>query len=348
MIEHNSIVNPAEKSTPARTVEMVTLEIRTLQRQAQQVILGYAIEIGRRLVEVKAMLPHGEWGDYLAREVEYSKSTANNFMRIFQEYGAEQQSLFGPQANSQAIGNLSYTKALRLLALPTEEREEFIAENHVEDMSTRELEEAVKARDEAMRRAEQDRTERDAAEQARKKMADDMTLANQRIAQLRDELEEIRKQPVDVAVEQVDEKTLERTRLEARKAAEQALCAELQSAEEKAKQILREKEALEANLKKAKEQEKQAKNSATSALKQLEDAKKETERIRKELKLAGNKKVAAFGVYFESVQGDFTRMLSVLHELTDGGEIETTQKLTTAVLALLDEMKKQLPSKGAV
>ena len=36
---------------PARTVEAVTLEIQTLQRQAQQLLLGYAIEIGRRLVE---------------------------------------------------------------------------------------------------------------------------------------------------------------------------------------------------------------------------------------------------------------------------------------------------------
>ena len=50
-------------SQPARTVEAVTLEIQTLQRQAQQLLLGYAIEIGRRLVEVKAMLPHGQWGD---------------------------------------------------------------------------------------------------------------------------------------------------------------------------------------------------------------------------------------------------------------------------------------------
>ena len=44
-------------SQPARTVEAVTLEIQTLQRQAQQLLLGYAIEIGRRLVEVRAALP---------------------------------------------------------------------------------------------------------------------------------------------------------------------------------------------------------------------------------------------------------------------------------------------------
>ena len=143
-----------DASPPVRTVETVTLEIRTLQRQAQQVILGYAIEIGRRLEEVKAMLPHGRWGDYLKQEVNYSQSTAQNFMRIFREYGASQQSLFGGVANSQALGNLTYTKALQLLALPdAEERERFVAEHDVEAMSTRELDKALKEREEALEAA---------------------------------------------------------------------------------------------------------------------------------------------------------------------------------------------------
>ena len=139
---------------PPRTVETVTLEIRTLQRQAQQIMLGYAVEIGRRLEEVKAMLPHGQWGEYLKSEVEYSQSTANNFMRIYREYGATQQSLFGGEAKSQAFANLTYTKALRLLAIPAEEdREQFMAEHDVEGMSNRELDKALKEREEALEAA---------------------------------------------------------------------------------------------------------------------------------------------------------------------------------------------------
>lgn len=95
---------PAEVApAPPRTVETVTLEIRTLQRQAQQIMLSYAVEIGRRLEEVKAILPHGQWGDYLKNEVDYSQSTANNFMRIYREYGAAQQSLFGGEAKELLI-----------------------------------------------------------------------------------------------------------------------------------------------------------------------------------------------------------------------------------------------------
>ena len=145
---------PVEIKAAPRTVETVTLEIRTLQRQAQQIMLGYAVEIGRRLEEVKAILPHGQWGDYLKNEVDYSQSTANNFMRIYREYGATQQSLFGGEAKSQAFANLTYTKALRLLAIPNEEeREQFMAEHDVEGMSNRELDKALKEREEALEAA---------------------------------------------------------------------------------------------------------------------------------------------------------------------------------------------------
>ena len=146
---------PAEVApAPPRTVETVTLEIRTLQRQAQQIMLGYAVEIGRRLEEVKAILPHGQWRDYLKNEVDYSQSTANNFMRIYREYGAAQQSLFGGEAKSQAFANLTYTKALRLLAIPDEEeREQFMAEHDVGNMSNRELDKALKEREEALEAA---------------------------------------------------------------------------------------------------------------------------------------------------------------------------------------------------
>lgn len=149
---------------PVRTAETVTLEIRSLKQKAarilQQIALDYAIQIGQRLVELKAMVPHGQWGDYLKREVEYSQSTAQNLMRIYREYGASQQSLFGGVANSQALGNLPYTKALQLLALPdAEERERFVAEHDVESMSTRELDKALKARDEAEEEAASARQE---------------------------------------------------------------------------------------------------------------------------------------------------------------------------------------------
>jgi chromosome segregation ATPase len=65
-------------------------------------------------------------------------------MRLFDEYGDKQITLFGAVANSQTFGSLSYSKALALLALPEEEREEFVESHPVDDMSTRELEKKIK------------------------------------------------------------------------------------------------------------------------------------------------------------------------------------------------------------
>ena len=81
----------------------------------------------------------------MANEVQFSQSTANNMMRIFEEYGDTQLGLFG--GDSQALTSLTYTKALRLLAIPAEEREEFVVENNVEELSTRELERIIKERE---------------------------------------------------------------------------------------------------------------------------------------------------------------------------------------------------------
>lgn len=150
--------------TEERTIGMVTVEIQTLQRQAQQIVLGYAIEIGRRLTEAKGMLPHGEWGKWLENEVRYSKSTANNFMRIFEEYGNAQMGLFGPEANSQTLGSLPYTKALKLLAIPEEERESFAEAHRVDEISTRELDRLIKERDQAMEAKQEADRKKDAAE----------------------------------------------------------------------------------------------------------------------------------------------------------------------------------------
>lgn len=166
-----------EVPPPPRTVETVTLEIRTLQHQANGIILNYAIEIGRRLEEAKAMLPHGEWGAWLKRELDYSQSTAQNFMRVFREYGDSQQSLFGGAPKSQTFGNLTYSKALRLLAIPDEEeRERFAVENDVEHMTTRELNEALKARNEAEEKAaaaeDEARGLRQEAERLREELTD--------------------------------------------------------------------------------------------------------------------------------------------------------------------------------
>jgi len=150
-----------------RTPQIVAAEINSIKDQTRTIILCNSIEIGRRLVEAKSIVEHGEWGEWLKNSVDYQKSTANNLMRIFEEYGANQIALFGDNAKSQALGNLGYTQAIALLGVPSEDREQFIKDNDIESMSTRQLQEAIKAQKDAESRADEAEKKASAAESER-------------------------------------------------------------------------------------------------------------------------------------------------------------------------------------
>jgi len=138
-----------------RDIEIIAAEINNIKEQTRIMVLNNSIEIGRRLVEAKSIIQHGQWGAWLEESVNYSQRTANNLMRIFEEYGSNQISLFGA-SNSQAFANLSYSQAVALLGIPDiEEREAFIKENNVEDMSSRELQQVIKAKEKAEKEKEE-------------------------------------------------------------------------------------------------------------------------------------------------------------------------------------------------
>ncbi len=336
-------MNEMEKTE--RTVDTVTLEINTLHRQAQQMMLGYVIEIGRRLVEVKGMLPYGSWGTYLAQRTPYSQSTANNFMKIFQEYGDENLSLFEEGTKSQTFGKLSYTQALALLALPADEREEFSRENQVENMSSRQLQEAIKERNQAreeaqrLKNAARDLEEAKAslahAEQSRAKMEEDMRLLNQRLedmnqeaAQKDEELRALRDKPVEVAVMEADPVQLEQARQEGLEQARKEAADQLEKSKAALKKA-REKE------KAAREQLQQLQEAADRAIAMAEEAKKEAA-------AAGNREVATFQALFDQAQALVNKMGAIRRSVDQ----ETAGKLSRAMLALAEAIQKDVEENG--
>lgn len=128
-------------TTSGRSIHTVTAEIVAISNQAAQMAYMSMIEIGKRLVEAKEMVDHGEWGAYLKNEVKFSQRTANNFMQIYTR------SLSG--SNSQTFANLGYSQIVKLLALPDEEVAELARDHNLEDMSVRQLEQAIRERDAA-------------------------------------------------------------------------------------------------------------------------------------------------------------------------------------------------------
>lgn len=120
-----------------RPIEVIETEINFYKNQTATGI----IEIGKRLIEAKAQLPHGEWGKWLEEKVEFSQRTANQFMKVASEF-----------PNSQALANIGQTKIFALLDLPPEQRQDFINSNPIDDMTTRELQKAIKEKKEADQR----------------------------------------------------------------------------------------------------------------------------------------------------------------------------------------------------
>ncbi len=129
-----------------RTPLVIAAEINRIKQQTCKIMLTNAIEVGKRLKEAKALLPHGEWGKWLIESVSYSQRTANRLMQLFEEYGDK---LFvsvddGGNSNSSALTNLTYYQALLLLGIPEDEREKFILQHDVKDMTSRELDQTLK------------------------------------------------------------------------------------------------------------------------------------------------------------------------------------------------------------
>ena len=121
-------------------IKQIELEINFYKEQTAKNI----IEIGKRLIQAKEMLPHGEWGKWLEEKVEFTQQTANKFMRVASEMG-----------EYASMRNLGTAKLFSLLSLPSSDREEFIESNPVEDMTTRELQQAIKEKKELEKQVEE-------------------------------------------------------------------------------------------------------------------------------------------------------------------------------------------------
>ena len=177
------------------------------------------------------------------------------------------------------------------------------------------------------------------------KIAQDMALANERVAQLSRELEELRSRPVEVAVQHAEEEELEQARREAAADARvrvEALENELAAARKQQSDLLNQHQEMDQKLKEARQARRDAMDAQKAAREELKQTREALERARKELRASGNKEITQFGVYFEACQEDFSRMMGILHKLKAGGDDEGRAKLTAAGGALLGAMEKQL------
>lgn len=326
----------------ARPLEVITEEIQFYKSQAGAACL----EIGKRLAEAKALLPHGKWSDWLRDEVAFSERAAQNFIRLAAEY-----------SNPQPVADLGSTKALILLALPASEREDFMAQSHVVDgsekkvdeMSKRELERVIKEL-EAEKKKTQDLQEQltfkldsDAitrvseienakalAEKAKARLQE----KEEELEQLRAEMEDLKENPpaLDLAEDQMEQ--LRRDAEEqARKEAESKLKKQIEKAEADKKAA---KDELAAQT--------EAHKLAEAAMKrEKETLAEKAEELQKKLAVAASSDIAIFKVYFENAQDAANKMIECIKRLADAGDTENQGKLSAALRAYCTKVPESLP-----
>lgn len=319
---------------PVRDLEVITQEVLFYKQQA-----GFSIlEIGKRLIEAKEQLSHGEWESWLEEKVEFSARTARRFMQIAENY----------DKTDTGVLSLGVRKALALLALPDSEREEFVSEKHdisgveksVEEMTSAELEKAIRERDhaESARKTAEQKAEElsgslrvvqaklSAAEVEAKQTADRLSAAKDaegkakaKAAELEKELKALKEKPVDVAVEKVvDEDAIAAAKAEAEEAHRKAM--------EKAEKALTEAKAQLADAAAAADKLKAAEQEAVE----------KAESLRKQL-LTADPAVAEFKTLFEQWQKIYHDMNEKLKHI-GGEDAEKAHKLRKAVRAAAEGM----------
>lgn len=326
--------------TTGRTAATIAAEIRMLDRQAAGICMRYIIEIGRRLVEAKSMVPDGMWLEYIKTELNYEKSTAQNYMRLYERYGTGQQSMFGTFAETEAFERLTYTKALALLQVPDEDLIEFTEANDVENMSTRELQQAIKDRDAAIAAKEEAATmiselkaKAESQDQKVEKLTADLkTISGDyegkaaEVEKLRNDLRTAKEKEASAkaALKQAQENPeipaamMEKLRAEAEAAATEKAAAE---AKKKLDTAANELEALRLELRQTKET---------------------LEATQKESKLQ-NPDAAVFKELYTQVQHDFDRLHEVLVKIRQA-DPELGSKLSNAVDALVEKLHRVMQS----
>jgi chromosome segregation ATPase len=302
-----------------RTTEQLTAEINVRYRQAESLAgmsLRMLADAGMRLIEVKNRIPHGEFEDWCAEHLEFSKSKAEKMMKLADRM-ADEESLF---SKTETFTDIGISRVWALLAAPEEVAAEIIETHDVTDMTVRELKEEI-TRLKAEKADAEERADR--AELAvRSPDAEKLEDAQNAIERLSEKLrqEEDAKKELEAAADQNEERL---------KAAEK----EIDSLASANRSVAEKLDKAKADLKKQKEK-----------LKELESAK--DEEIQKRITEAGaeieEKARADAQKEAENALKEKTEAIQALREQVSALEAEKAKLSNTALLefkAYVDQLQ---------
>lgn len=309
-----------------RTLPVIISEIHIIEQNVAKTALEGAVQIGTRLQEAKERVGHGNFEQWCQENLNYSKRTAENFMKVAREYGDST----GLISKAQALADFSITKALSLLKVPEEDRETFIEEHDVEDMTTRELEEEIKRLN--------------AEKESRSRTIEELNLSLRRegeaVNEAHHEIEELKRKLQDAEKNAADAGEIVKLKSSLEKEKEKARAA--------AEKLKKEKQARQAAIDAAVEERreelrKEAETKAGKVLLETEVERKElraeNETLKRKLANAGNESIVKFKILVDQLQDVFDQAGQCILVEQDK---DRADKMNAALRQVVDKMQGDL------
>lgn len=319
-------------TVPVRDINTITSEIRYIQNDVQQYAAQGALKIGERLCEAKELLGHGEFLPWIKDEFGWTDRTAQKLMAVYREFGDSQKSLFGPEINTKTYSDLPVSKLYLLISVPESEREDFVKENNVAEMSVREMEKLLREKKEAEDESREAHAELD-------KLADKYAALS---AIASEQEKELKAAQADVSASiEAAKKEAAAEAEKARRTAEKAQ----KAAEAEAKKARDEAEAAKKDLQQLRDnpeipQEAMDKLKAQFG-KAAEEAEARARAAEAKLKTA-DPDVAMFKLHFDNLQKTAASMAQLIIKMKQSGNADMAAKLSRAACAVLERVKEEL------
>lgn len=319
-------------TVPVRDINTITSEIRYIQNDVQQYAAQGALKIGERLCEAKELLGHGEFLPWIKDEFGWTDRTAQKLMAVYREFGDSQKSLFGPEINTKTYSDLPVSKLYLLISVPESEREDFVKENNVAEMSVREMEKLLREKKEAEDESREAHAELN-------KLADKYAALS---AVASEQEKELKAAQADVSASiEAAKKEAAAEAEKARRTAEKAQ----KAAEAEAKKARDEAEAAKKDLQQLRDnpeipQEVMDKLKAQFG-KAAEEAEARAREAEAKLKVS-DPDVAMFKLHFDNLQKTAASMAQLITKMKLSGNADMADKLSRAACAVLERVKEEL------
>lgn len=325
MENKNEIIEAEYREIESCDLPTITAEIKYISKSMNNMLLQCLIEIGKRFAKAKTLVQYGKWGEYCEKYTGYKQAMAENYIKIYKEYGADQQSLFGNFENSESIKNLGVTKLIELTAIPADEREHFVEENNItEETTVKQLHKLIQEKTDALDRAEKKQAvaEKKLEEQIKQseQAAKDKQLM---IERLQAELDIRNAEPATVPQDE-----LEKMMQEADENAKKSLQKEIDRLTEENEKAVQAAEKSKEKYKKLKDEVSAEKEKVDAAEKENAELKQTIEKLQKESLLGSNEKMVKLQMCFEQAQSSIIAVKTALAAVEGS---EKYEKLFAAV-----------------